>query len=98
MTFKKLFEAVKKEWDMNDGKNVIGFQKSKPGASNDVSFEIERVGDKYTLTRLSSSSKTGKHSESDLEFHVVDTYMESAMEYYKLPPITVAQLNSMAKK
>jgi len=86
-----------KEWSTHQGKNIISYEASKPNASNTITFEIEKSNNKFYLTKITSSNKTGKSSETTLEHGVTSEYMSSAMEYYKLPGISTHELESIGK-
>mgnify|MGYP000754138655 CR=1 FL=1 len=88
------------EDSINEAKRVWSFYKEDRIASyqktESIFFDIERrKNNLFTLTRNSSSSKTGKVSERTLEYNVNAEYMASAMEYWKLPKISVADLESL---
>jgi hypothetical protein len=88
------------EDSINEAKRVWSFFKEDRMASYEktesITFEIEKLkSNLFILNRNSVSSKTGKVSERTLEYKVNAEYLASAMEYWKLPKISVADLESL---
>lgn len=88
------------EDSINEAKRVWSFDKEDRMASyqktDSLFFGIEKLkSNLFIMTRMSSSSKTGKVSERTLEYKVNAEYLASAMEYWKLPKISVADLEAL---